>query len=123
MSTSAKTEVVPEPTAVHVTDTSLTVDLADGRTLSVPLQWFPRLVHATPAERQRYELSRAGIHWDDLNEDISIAGLLQGKRSGESQQSLQRWLTYRARGEKEPIPNLPLPPGTEKELRDMGISW
>jgi hypothetical protein len=54
------------------------VDLADGRTLGVPLAWFPRLLRATPAERQRVTLSRLGLHWEDLDEDISVAGLLAG---------------------------------------------
>jgi hypothetical protein len=55
------------------------VDLTDGRTLGVPLAWFPRLLNATPAERQRFELSRVGLHWEDLDEDISVAGLLAGQ--------------------------------------------
>jgi hypothetical protein len=55
------------------------VDLTDGRTLGVPLAWFPRLLRATPAERQQVELSRLGLHWETLDEDISIAGLLIGK--------------------------------------------
>jgi len=123
MSTFAKTEVVPEPTSVRVNEDKLSVDLADGRTIAVPLAWFPRLVHATPAERAKTELSLAGIHWPDLNEDISVAGLLKGQRSGESQRSLQRWLELRARGEKEPIPTVPLSKEDEKELRNLGINW
>jgi hypothetical protein len=63
------------------------VDLSDGRTLGVPLAWFPRLLQASPAERERVELSRVGLHWEDLDEDISVAGLLAGlgdlTRSGE----------------------------------------
>jgi hypothetical protein len=55
------------------------VDLADGRTVGVPLAWFPRLLNATPAQRQQVELSRLGLHWDDIDEDISIAGLLAGR--------------------------------------------
>jgi len=55
------------------------VDLADGRTLRVPLAWFPRLLKATPAERNRVELSRNGLHWERLDEDISVAGLLAGR--------------------------------------------
>ena len=54
------------------------VGLSDGRTLGVPLAWFPRLLNATPAERERVELSRVGLHWEDLDEDISVAGLLAG---------------------------------------------
>jgi len=55
------------------------VDLEDDRTLGIPLAWFPRLLHATPAQRNDYELSRMGIHWDEIDEDISIAGLLAGR--------------------------------------------
>jgi hypothetical protein len=55
------------------------VDLADGRTLGVPLAWFPRLLNATSADRERVELSRTGLHWEALDEDISIAGLLAGR--------------------------------------------
>ena len=80
-----------------VTDDTLTVDLSDGRSLSVPLDWFPRLVHATSAERKRWRLigRGRGIHWDLLDEDISIDNLLAGKPSGESQASLEKWLSAR----------------------------
>lgn len=69
----------PEPVSVSFDDDSFVVELDDGRTLGVPLAWFPRLLHAKPAQRKRYFLSRAGIHWDDLDEDISVAGLLAGQ--------------------------------------------
>jgi hypothetical protein len=65
-------------TAVRFDDSSMWVDLADGRILAVPLAWFPRLVHATPEQRAAVEISRSGLHWEALNEDISIAGLLAG---------------------------------------------
>ncbi len=55
------------------------VELEDGRTLGVPLAWFPRLLHATPAQREDFELSRRGMHWDALDEDISVEGLLEGR--------------------------------------------
>ena len=55
------------------------VELVDGRTLGIPLAWFPRLLHATPEQRQKYELTVCGIHWDELDEDISVAGLLAGR--------------------------------------------
>lgn len=73
------------------------VELVDGRSVSVPLLWFPRLVDATPAERAHWRLigRGEGIHWPDLDEDMSVAGLLAGKRSGESQRSLKRWLELR----------------------------
>ena len=87
---------------VNVTDDALTVDLADGRTLSVPLTWYPRLLHGTPKERGNWRLigNGVGIHWPDLDEDISIEGLLLGKRSGESQASLRKWLNARAKSDK-----------------------
>lgn len=66
------------PAAVRFDEHMMWVDLSDGRTLGVPLAWFPRLLNATPAERERVELSRLGLHWEDLDEDISIAGLLVG---------------------------------------------
>ncbi len=71
MNTSAK--------SVWFDDNSMWIELADGRTLGVPLAWFPRLLHATPEQRQNCELSINGIHWDDLDEDISVAGLLAGR--------------------------------------------
>ena len=76
---------------------TLTIELSDGRTLSVPLDWFPRLAHATTEERDNWRLigRGAGIHWPDLDEDISIEGLIAGRRSAESQESFQRWLEAR----------------------------
>jgi Protein of unknown function (DUF2442) len=68
----------PEPTAVRFDDHSFWVELEDGRTLGIPLAWFPRLLHAAPEARAKVELSRSGLHWDELDEDISIAGLLAG---------------------------------------------
>ena len=108
MSTSMKTEVVPEPVAARVSDDRITIDLADGRSVSVPLQWFPRLLHGTPAERAKYELLPGGVYWPELNADVSVAGVLNSEKSGESSRSFRRWLEYRPRGEKEPIPEFPL---------------
>jgi len=84
---------------VTVTEDSLVVELVDGRTLSVPLAWYPRLLHGTPSERGNWRLIGPGhgIHWPDLDEDISIEGLLAGLGSGESQESLGRWLESRDR--------------------------
>ena len=81
-----------------LSDEALTVDLVDGRTIVVPLVWFPRLWHGTPQERRRFEFLGDGvyIHWPDLDEDLTVAGLLAGRRSGESPQSLERWLESRA---------------------------
>lgn len=55
------------------------VDLSDGRTLGVPLAWFPRLLNATPQQRAKVEISRTGLHWEDIDEDISVAGLIAGR--------------------------------------------
>jgi hypothetical protein len=95
---SSTTEIRLSPaTSASVSDDELSVDLADGRTISVPLDWFPRLVHATPAERGNWRLSGngEGIHWPDLDEDISVEGLLAGRASGESQSSFKKWLDRR----------------------------
>ena len=83
--------------AVTVTADTLCLELSDGRSLSVPLAWFPRLLHGTPEERGHWELigRGSGIHWPDLDEDISLEGLLAGRSSAESQQSLERWLKSR----------------------------
>jgi hypothetical protein len=87
----------PYAVAVIVSDDTLTVDLTDGRTISAPIAWYPRLAHGTPGERRNWRLigGGEGIHWPDLDEDISVHGLLAGRRSGESQSSLQRWLASR----------------------------
>ena len=82
---------------VHVSEDSLTVDLVDGRTVSVPLAWYPRLLHGSPEERTHWRLigQGEGIHWPDLDEDISVENLLMGRPSGESQRSFKRWLEKR----------------------------
>jgi hypothetical protein len=121
MGTLTKVILEVEPVAVRVNKQTLSVDLADGRTIAVPTQWFPRLAHGTPQEWANYELSYDGIHWPDLNEDIPVEGLLVGEKSAESPKSIKRWLSYRARGEKEPIPELPLPPEIAHDLAKAGI--
>jgi hypothetical protein len=82
---------------VSITDDSLMVDLSDGRTLVVPMGWFPRLLYGTPEERGNWHLvgKGEGIHWPDLDEDISVGNLILGKPSGESQRSLKLWLEKR----------------------------
>jgi hypothetical protein len=82
---------------VAITEEALTVTLADGRTITVPLEWFPRLVHATAAERKNWRLigEGEGLHWPDLDEDINIHDLLPGRRSAESRSSFERWLEKR----------------------------
>ena len=86
---------------LRIDQDALTVNLADGRTLSVPLVWFPRLIHGTPAERNNWRFigHGEGIHWPDLDEDISVSSLLLGRRSGEAAGSLNRWLESRRRSE------------------------
>ena len=100
MSTSAsdfERRPAPVVTAVSVTDEAVQFELSDGRTVSAPLAWYPRLAHGTPAERAHWRLvgRGAGVHWPDLDEDIGIEGLLLGKRSNESPQSLEKWLDGR----------------------------
>ena len=97
MSTLAVEMEVPNAEKVTVTEDTLSVDLSDGRTISVPLAWFPRLVHATEEERNNWRLigKGHGIHWKDMDEDISVEGLLVGKPSGESQASFKKWLESR----------------------------
>jgi len=82
---------------VTVTDELLTVELADGRTLSVPLSWYPRLWHGRPEERQNWRLigQGEGIHWADLDEDVSVQNLLLGRPSSEGPASLKQWLATR----------------------------
>ena len=97
--TTSRVEIrVPDVVGVEVTDDALTIELSDGRAISVPLAWYPRLLHATPEERDHWRLvgKGQGIHWDTLDEDISVEGLLAGRQSGESQASLKRWLERRA---------------------------
>jgi hypothetical protein len=83
--------------SVTVTDDTLSVDLEDGRSVSVPIGWYPRLAHGTEQERANFHLSGAGfgIHWPDLDEDIGALGLLLGKKSTESRTSFEKWLRQR----------------------------
>lgn len=80
-----------------VTEDSLVVDLIDGRSISAPLVWYPRLLNSTPGERNNWRLiaDGKGIHWPDLDEDLSVDSLIVGRPSGESPQSLKRWLESR----------------------------
>ncbi|MBM3135531.1 MAG: DUF2442 domain-containing protein [Chloroflexi bacterium] len=89
---------------VTVTEDALIVELADGRTVSVPLAWYPRLWHGTPEERNNWRLigRGEGIHWPDLDEDLSVENLVFGQPSGESQRSFKRWLETRAARGKTP---------------------
>lgn len=94
--------VPPKAVNVIVTDDTLTVDLEDGRTISVPIGWFPRLAYGSPDERANFQISGAGrgIHWPDLDEDIGIEGLLLGKKSTESPSSFKNWLEQRKSNNK-----------------------
>ena len=100
MTFSDKSRTQSEPVGVGVSADTLSVDLSDGRTIAVPLMWFPRLWHGTPAERASYELGRNGVHWPELDEDVPIDGLLNGEQSGESLKSIRRWLDERKTQER-----------------------
>lgn len=99
MTISAVEIELPRAESVTVTEDTLTVELSDGRTISVPLAWYPRLFHASPEERSNWRLigDGHGIHWSALDEDISVENLLAGKPSGESQSSFQKWLNARTK--------------------------
>jgi hypothetical protein len=90
---------MPSAVGLTLTDDTLNVELSDGRTLSVPLAWYPRLLHATPNERLDWRLvgKGEGIHWPAVDEDISVEGLIAGWPSSESAQSLRDWLSRRPR--------------------------
>lgn len=93
----AVTLALPRAVNATITEDTLSVDLEDGRTISVPIGWYPRLAYGTPAERANFQISGAGygIHWPDLDEDIGVEGLLLGKKSTESPASFERWLQRR----------------------------
>lgn len=97
MSSSAEQVEMPRAVSVSSSDDELTVQFTDGRSISVPLSWYPRLEHATREERQVWELigDGTGIHWPTVDEDISVVSLLRGLPSNESQASLRRWLAGR----------------------------
>lgn len=101
---------MPDAQSVEVTDKILIVQLADGRAISLPLDWYPRLAGATKQERDNWRLigGGEGIHWPDLDEDLSVASLLAGRKSGESPQSLARWLKARQSGQN--LTSAALPP-------------
>ena len=100
MATSTVEMEVPMARSITTTDDTLTVGLSDGRSISVPLSWYPRLVHATPDERDDWEMigDGQGFRWEDLDEDISVEGILVGRPSGESRKSFERWLAARRAG-------------------------
>lgn len=97
MSSSTADQLVTAANA-RVEDDVLTVELSDGRVLSVPISWYPRLSHGTDTERKNWRFIAAGrgIHWPELDEDVSVENLLSGKQSGESQASFKKWLESRS---------------------------
>lgn len=101
MSTSVGKMHRPTAVRVDVTEDALIVHLSDGRTLSVPVAWYPRLERATPGERAAWELigGGTGIHWEAIDEDVSVEALIAGRASSESQTSLKRWLAMRPSGD------------------------
>src|SRR3954454_10312762 len=99
-SSAVEQELDVAATSVVVTDETITVELEDGRTISVPTAWYPRLRYATPAERANYEIFSSGIVWDDVDGDVSIRGLLLGRKSGESPDSFKFWLDNRRKGKR-----------------------
>ncbi len=88
---------IPKIQTIEITNDTLSVNLSDGRTISVPLAWYPRLLHGSVAERNCWRLIGPGdgIHWPQLDEDISVKNIIFGQASGESQRSFQRWLNER----------------------------
>ncbi len=97
MGTSANRVSQPGALRARITKDHLSVDLDDGRTITVPLAWYPRLVRGTESERNDWRLIGGGhgIHWEALDEDISVEGLLAGTPSGESERSLEEWMHRR----------------------------
>lgn len=88
---------VPQVTALSINDDTLSVDLLDGRSVSVPLEWYPRLLHANPGERENYRFTGngEGVHWPDLDEDISVEAIVFGIPSQETTTSVRSWLERR----------------------------
>ncbi len=88
---------IPNVCDTRISDDTLTIDLEDGRTVSVPIAWYPRLMFATKKERENWRIigTGLGIHWEEIDEDISVEALLLGRSSGESQTSLKKWLASR----------------------------
>src|SRR2546425_6939381 len=97
MRTSRAEARAPSAVRARIVDDAVVLDLSDGRTVAAPLGWYPRLLHGTPRERRHWRLigRGEGIHWPDLDEDLSVEGLLAGRPSAESQVSFKKWLEGR----------------------------
>jgi hypothetical protein len=104
MGSSAIEKCAVSATDVEVNDDNLTVELSDGRTIAAPPEWFPRLVHASAEERIKWRLIARGreVHWPSVDEDVSVAGLLAGQPSMESQSSFKKWLSARTKPNRAP---------------------
>ena len=111
-----------EAREASVTEDTLQVELSAGRTLCVPSAWYPRLVHATPEERNNWELigRGQGFRWPDLDEDLSVEGLIAGRPSGESQHSFKRWLYTKRAGRSVVLSDLT---AAEREGDAWGNDW
>src|SRR2546427_10223729 len=107
MRTSRAEARAPSALRARIVDDAVVIDLSDGRTITAPLAWYPRLLHGTARERRQWRLIGAGegIHWPDLDEDLSVEGLLAGRPSAESQASFKKWLEAR-----RPPANKRMPP-------------
>jgi hypothetical protein len=107
MTTLATDSAASRATAVRLTEDTLVVDLSDGRTVSVPLAWYPRLLEGSPNERANYRFigEGEGIHWPDLDEDVSVENILAGRVSGEGSKSFKKWLEARS-SRSESTPNV-----------------
>lgn len=99
-SLSAEIEAVGRAKSVAVTDELITVEFEDGRLISIPTKWYPRLLYATPGERENFEIDSYGISWPEVEADFSIRGLLLGKKSGEAPESFRFWLDHRRKGRR-----------------------
>lgn len=105
MTTSRAEPSTPAAVRVKVSRLTMSVELDDGRTITVPIEWYPRLAHASSRERQNWQLigTGQGIHWPELDEDVSVEGILRGRRSAESKSSFDRWLARRVTRSGSPI--------------------
>ncbi len=118
MNISAVEIEIPLIENVDVSHDLLNVQLSDGRSISVPLAWYPRLLHATPRERHQWRLigKGHGIHWEEIDEDISVENIVTGNRSGESQSSFKKWLVGRPSARVHP-PRRPRMPFKRRSIR------